>query len=147
MTPTLDKATRIRCLQDLGIVVPNDFLAIQRAPIAEAEKLLIALKTKVKHNFHRLCLELHPDVNGGDQAKTERFKSLAIIKAEVDKIGVHERPTQVLQPTPVAAPFRPGGPFRSTGVPFQSPFVQQHRMPNGQVVTVVPMGVTFKVPF
>lgn len=113
-------------MQELGVLVPDDFLAIQRAPVARATEMLVALKTKVRQNFHRLSLELHPDLNGGDPAKTERFKVLAIIKAQVDEIGVHAAPRH--------------------SVPMPLHLIQI-RLPNGTVVNAVPVGVSFKVPF
>lgn len=132
MTPTLDRETRIRGLQELGVVVPDDFVAIQKAPIARAQEMLVALKAKVRHNFHRLSLVLHPDHNGGDAAKTERFKVLAIIKAQVDQIEAHAQERPTMRPMPVGQPHG---------------MVVHFRMPNGSVVSAVPVGVSFKVPF
>jgi len=70
----------------LGIS-PEDFIRIKRAPTHDrACRLIEALKARAKVAYRRAALELHPDRNGGDRAKTEQFKLLATIYAEIEKM-------------------------------------------------------------
>ena len=91
-----------RGLSELGVTLA-DLQALQRLPLLQAQQALAALKDRVRANFRRLSKELHPDTNGGDAGKTERFMAVVAVKAELDKIQLQARPI-VHKPTPVTAP-------------------------------------------
>ena len=97
---------------DLG-VHPNDLQALARIPFPESQQKLADLKDLARRNFRRLSLELHPDRNGGDEAKTERFKTMSRLRDELEKIEVQPAP---VAPRPVPQHPRGVNPFQ------QSPF-------------------------
>ena len=77
----------IEALRELGVQIPADFEAIQRAPtLKQAQKMLADLKDRARRNFRKLAFELHPDRTGGDNARTEHFMILSKAKEELDKI-------------------------------------------------------------
>jgi hypothetical protein len=104
MTPAVDPVTMTRGLSDLGISVA-ELQACDRMPFERAQETLASLKERAKHNFRRLCLELHPDRNGGDTVKTERFKMLVLVKSALDKVQIQPPPPPKPQaPYPVVSP-------------------------------------------
>lgn len=97
MPVPLDPAKIQGVMRDLG-VAPADVDALRRMPFEAAVKHLEELKERVRKNFKRLALELHPDRTGGDAEKTERFKVVSSIKDEFEKLQI--RPVPV-RPPPV----------------------------------------------
>jgi anaerobic glycerol-3-phosphate dehydrogenase len=87
-----ERNPKLDALRDLGVEFPADFYAIEVAPIGEARFLLEALKKRVKDNFRTLAKVVHPDVNGGDEAKTARFRLLATVHAEIERLVVEPPP-------------------------------------------------------
>lgn len=77
----------IEALRELGVRIPADFDAIQRAPtFGQAQQMLADLKERARKNFRKLAFELHPDRTGGDSAQTEHFMILSRAKEELDRI-------------------------------------------------------------
>ena len=88
----LTDAQVIEGMTRLG-VTPQDFRVLQTAPTLDAaNKMLDELKVRVKKSFRRAAMELHPDKNGGDEAKTEEFKRLSALVDEVDKLKMYAAP-------------------------------------------------------
>jgi hypothetical protein len=81
--------------------------ALLRMPPDAAAVKLDELKERVRKNFRRLALELHPDRTGGDPVKTERFKLLVSVKDEFEKLQLAPSPAhpQIVRP-PTAPPVR-----------------------------------------
>lgn len=102
------KAEVEQLLRDMGLSM-TDFSAVDQAPsLEEAHRQFAALKEKIKRGFNKMALELHPDRTGNDPVKTERFKLLLSLKADLDKLQVNPNGAgarQVPIPVPVA-PFR-----------------------------------------
>ncbi len=60
---------------------------------------LTELKANAHRRFTELARDLHPDVNGGDERKTEAFKVLANANDEIEAIQErHARPRQQFVP-------------------------------------------------
>jgi len=121
----------VEALRDLGVRVPEDFDQIQRAPIAQARKMLADLKGRVKHAFKKFAVELHPDKTGDDPVKTERFKLLVQVREAFDQIDIQPRPMPMPMPVmhwraPVVnvGGFRPSttGPTVTVTTYYVSPF-------------------------
>jgi len=72
--------------RDAGIFA-EDFNSVRFAKTQEdADHRLASLKTKFKVGFKRLALELHPDRNSGDSAKSERLRILVLLKSHVERL-------------------------------------------------------------
>lgn len=72
--------------RDAGVFV-EDFNSVRLAKTQEdADHRLVSLKAKFKVGFQRLALELHPDRNSGDSAKTERLRILVLLKSHVERL-------------------------------------------------------------
>ena len=100
----------VAALRDLGVRIPEDIDRVQRIPIDQAKALLTELKARVKHSFRKFAIELHPDKNGGDAAKTERFKLLVQVRDAFEKMDVQARPTCVpIYQSPVVRVQNMGG--------------------------------------
>jgi hypothetical protein len=99
-----------RAFDALG-VTQQDFETIRRVPFPQAVTLLQELKAKARRTYKRLILELHPDHNQGDTAKTELYMLLGRVLEELDKLKV--------QPLPPAPPpsvfFYPAASWRVNG--------------------------------
>lgn len=59
-----------------------------RAVVGGDEAALNDLKLRAKKSYHRVSLELHPDMNGGDPEKTEQFRILAAVMHEIEAMTV-----------------------------------------------------------
>lgn len=96
----MDQQKIDQCLRELG-VTPGALAAIRGAAnFDDATAKLAALKQMVKTNFKRLALELHPDRNGGDAAKTELFKALVQVQKDVDVLEIRRAPPQPVYTPP-----------------------------------------------
>jgi hypothetical protein len=91
----IDQAKTTQALGLLGVSA-SDFEAMRRVPFAQAQEMLRVVKERVRKNFRRLVLELHPDRTGNDPEKTEQFKVLAQIFADFNKLEV--RPPAPMPP-------------------------------------------------
>ena len=81
----------------------SDFQGVQARPnLKDAEQALADLKARAHKNFKKAARQLHPDVNGGDEAKTATFASLVQVLDEIDKLQVRPppppRPVMVMRP-------------------------------------------------
>lgn len=86
-------------MRDLGLTI-EAHAAIRTAPTLEqAVARLVTLKAEARRRFHKLALELHPD-RTSDTNKVERFKVLAQVMDQLDRMKVE-------QPTPRPLPHRP----------------------------------------
>lgn len=75
-----------RAMQLLG-VQQTDFRSIETAASFDAGvQQLEALKLRVKKQFRKLALELHPDRTNNDPAKTEDFKLVSAVVDEIDRL-------------------------------------------------------------
>lgn len=84
-------------------VTPNDFNAVRVEPSFEgATAALERVKEKVRKAYKKLAFELHPDRTGNDPAKTELFKAVSKIRAEIDALTIERGPLPV--PVPVGIP-------------------------------------------
>lgn len=61
-----------RAYQILG-VTEAELKSIENAPFLEGEAALKKLKIRVRKNYKKAALELHPDHNQGDASKSELF--------------------------------------------------------------------------
>lgn len=84
----IDAKTTLEALRELGVDYPHDFRAILQTPFPQSKEMLEALQRRVNKEFRRLSLVYHPDQNGGDEAKTERFGLLARVNSEIQKLQV-----------------------------------------------------------
>ena len=76
---------------DLGMTI-EAHAAIRTAPTMEqAAARLVALKVEARRRFHKLALELHPD-RTSDPCKVERFKVLAQVMDQLDRMKVGHPP-------------------------------------------------------
>jgi hypothetical protein len=151
MTP-MDQAERQRLekgLQALG-VTPEDFNTVQRQPTYElACAKLEEVKEKVRKAYKRLAFELHPDRTGNDIEKTELFKAVGQVKADIESLNINPpRPPPMMAPMSVMIPVvvvqyhgvgRP-----PTGHPAANGGVRQWGQGTGSATTVTtswPVGV------
>ena len=58
----------------------------------EASQRLQALKDQAKKAYRAKALELHPDKNGGDPKKTEKFKLISDFMRQLDGLRCVSRP-------------------------------------------------------
>jgi len=105
-----DRDTRTRALKDLGITAPDDFTTLQRTPLAQAQQMLVEMKERVKKNYKRLCVELHPDRTNNDLTKTEWMKVINYEYTEFQKLEV-----QPPQPQPQMVFINLGNMFTNLG--------------------------------
>lgn len=66
------------------------------------KKALVELRTRAKRSYKQAALKLHPDVNGGDAAKTEDFRLLNLFMEELEKM---EAPREFRLPKAATATF------------------------------------------
>lgn len=135
-----------RLLRDLGLT-PADFQAVRLARTREdAEARFSVLKEKIRVGFRRLSFELHPDRTGNDPEKTERFKQLIELKAELDKLQLPvQRPVPAANVRRVVVVNYYNGPFTTATT------THSHARPSGPpspgrtqaTVTMHPSGVPF----
>lgn len=97
----LDPVRLAAALQELG-VTPAALQAVRAAPPDRARMMLDELKKIAKHRYRALAKLLHPDQNGGDPSKTEKFSFLSEVMRQID--SMEYRP---LPPAPPAPPMRP----------------------------------------
>ncbi len=101
----MDAAERARIeggLLALG-VTPEDFNVIRRQrSFEDACAKLVEVKEKVRKAYRRLAFELHPDRTGNDPVKTDLFKAISKIRAEIEELEL-ERPRPMV-PVPVGIP-------------------------------------------
>jgi hypothetical protein len=72
-------------------VGPADFQQVSALPTFEARcQGLEDLKGRIRKNFKKAALELHPDRTGDDPGKTEIFKVLAQFVDQVDQLRVRQ---------------------------------------------------------
>jgi len=90
MTPTL----AAEMLRSLGVQYPADFRAVEQMPFEQGVKALDELKERIRKNYRKLAFELHPDRTGNDPEKTERFKALAQLWGQVEKMQLRRAPPQ-----------------------------------------------------
>lgn len=122
-------------LRSLGVNYPADFRAIEQMPFEQGVKALDELKERLRKNYRKLAFELHPDRTGNDPEKTERFKALAQLWGQIEKMTLRRAaprpppqvviiqvtyqhpfstmgiPTGVGAATASATSFGPGGPY------------------------------------
>ena len=92
----LQTSQGLQALRELGICVPEDFDRLRSMPFQAARCRLVELKERVKKEFRRLALELHPDRTNGDEVKTERFKLMIKVKEAVEALQVQSPPPPVI---------------------------------------------------
>jgi len=104
---TVDQTRQLeQAMRDLGLTVETH-ARIRSAPsFEEAVVRLDALKVSARRRFHKLALELHPDRTGGDPAKTERFRTLAQVMDQLDRMQIGRPPA----PRPVVRIVFSAGP-------------------------------------
>ena len=79
-------------MEALGLV-REDFLCVKEARnLMEAQENLKLLKDKAKKGFRKAAIRLHPDVNGGDEKKTEMFKKVMELSKHIEKLKIQPRP-------------------------------------------------------
>ena len=100
MPTPLDPARFSAALIDLG-VTPAALHVIRFAPPGQGPVLLAELKLAAKSRYRKLALLLHPDHNGGDAAKTERFSFLAQVIRQVESMEWRPMPQP---PPPIPQP-------------------------------------------
>jgi hypothetical protein len=126
-------------LRDLG-VEPTELEALRRCPLAEGQRKLAELKERVHKNYRRAAFELHPDRTGNDSVKTERFKLLATIRDDFEKLQLAPaQPRYVPMPVPqvirivswasASSAFRNAS-TATTTVVINAPFVFTHMRPS-----------------
>src|SRR5579872_3586024 len=88
----------LELLTMLGLC-PADFQRVQRMPTyQQGVEELQALKDRTRKAFRRVAVQLHPDQNGGDEAKTAKFKNMNELVQKVEKL-------QLRPPTPPTINF------------------------------------------
>jgi hypothetical protein len=113
----MTREEHLNLLPLLGIL-PLDWQRVQRAPNLEAAKNeLEHIKERAKKAFKKLALELHPDMNGGDEEKTVKFKQLNEALQILDKLQIRPPPRP---PPPMARPPMGAVFIRQGGVTFSS---------------------------
>lgn len=89
-------------LSELGVGTRDFQEIVQRSNgFDDGAHRLAELKKKVRANFRRKALELHPDQNGGDQEKTELFMLVQKTMQVVDGLEIRRprpRPQHVFAP-------------------------------------------------
>lgn len=114
MPQQLDPARLSAALIELG-VTPAALRAIQTAQPDKGRLMLAELRLVAKSKYRKLAKELHPDLNGGDPAKTAKFSFLSEVMKQVE--GMEYR----FSPAPPPPPPRPGPPVRPAPPPPQAP--------------------------
>jgi hypothetical protein len=95
---TLTNAQAFRAMQLLNLT-QEDFRSIERAPTFEVgQQMLVVLKDRVKKQFRKVALELHPDRTNNDPVKTDEFKLVAAVVDDIEKLNLSRPPP----PHPVA---------------------------------------------
>jgi uncharacterized protein YeeX (DUF496 family) len=59
--------------------------------LEEAQVILLDVQKKIRANWKRVALELHPDRTGNDEEKTKIFKALSNVVDEVERQKVTVR--------------------------------------------------------
>lgn len=129
MPTPLDPVKLQAALIDLG-VTPAALHAIRTAHPSKGKMLVDELKLIAKSRYRKLALELHPDRNGGDSAKTARFSFLAQVIREVESMEYRTPPAP---PPPVVMPVGV-----SRGVPQTQTVIRQVVFRAVPMATVVP---------
>jgi len=79
----------------LGLSV-QDLQGVRRyASVDEANAKLDELKQRAKKAYRQQVKVLHPDQNGGDADKTEQFKALTAVMADLEALKVAPPPVQM----------------------------------------------------
>lgn len=89
--------TAVEAMQALG-VSPSDFEQIRKMPQHEAQEWLKMLKDRARKRYRALAKELHPDQNGGDTAKTAKFRLVTSMLADLNKLEVPSKPPTAAKP-------------------------------------------------
>jgi hypothetical protein len=99
---TVEQAQQLeQAMTDLGLTA-EAHASVRQAPSFEAAVArLDAIKAEAKRRYRKLALELHPDRTGGDVDKTERFKVLAQVMDQLEKMRVGRPPAPRPAPPPV----------------------------------------------
>lgn len=137
----IDPTALQQAFVDLGIH-PNDLRALLTLPLAAARNALAELKERARRNFRQRALELHPDRNGGDVARTERFKAMSAVRDDLERVEIQPIPTP---PNPVVPHPRARTPFRHAH-PF-APGVTVMRYVQGAAVATTIPGRVGRRPF
>jgi len=91
MPAPMDQTKVLEALRQLGIN-PQEIQALRFAPYPRAQDMLAALKDRARKAYKRLALELHPDRTGNDPVKTDRFKLVGQVIADLDKLQIQPPP-------------------------------------------------------
>lgn len=95
MKPT--DAQLSKAMQLLSLT-PNDFRVIEQAPSFEAgQQMLAGLKERVKKQFRKVALELHPDRTNNDPAKTDDFKLVSAVVDDIERLAFSRPPPRPQQ--------------------------------------------------
>ena len=90
----------------------NDFRAIEHAPSFEVgQQRLAELKARVKKQFRKVALVLHPDRTDNDPVRTEAFKLVASVVDDIEKLAFGRPPAQQPRPATIRIVFVRGGGF------------------------------------
>lgn len=96
MTAPIDQAKVLQAVEALGITVA-DVEGIRRSPFPQAQTMLQALKDRAKKNYKKLAFELHPDRTNNDPVKTDLFKVLGQVLADIEKLQVRPPPPPIVR--------------------------------------------------
>jgi hypothetical protein len=96
----------------------EDFLCIKTAANpTEAQENIKLLREKAKRGLRKAAKSLHPDVNGGDENKTELFKRAIQVVEDLEKLRIapsrrfrHVHPMNVVISTIISG-YRPGSTY------------------------------------
>lgn len=94
MPAPMDQTKVLEALRQLGIN-PQEIQALRFAPYPRAQDMLAALKDRARKTYKRLALELHPDRTGNDPVKTDLFKLVGQVLADLDKLQIQPPPPPV----------------------------------------------------
>lgn len=118
----LTDAQALRAMQLLNLS-QEDFRSIEQAPTLEAgQQMLAALKERMKKQFRKVALELHPDRTNNDPVKTDEFKLVAAVVDDIEKLGLHRPPPRPMPVRIVLRTVRYHSGTGSTGTTFTTSF-------------------------